>query len=145
MAHFDNRIEDYVNKIDGYLESILPIKTIPPTDLHEAMHYSIFAHGKRIRPILALATGEALGGDPEQLIYLACALEMIHTYSLIHDDLPAMDNDKLRRGKPTCHIEFDEATAILAGDGLLTLVDCRRFRVVTAGLTSPPPKWGSSA
>jgi geranylgeranyl diphosphate synthase type II len=84
------------------------------------MHYSLFAGGKRLRPILCLAGAEAVGGDPGEALPVACALEMIHTYSLIHDDLPAMDDDDLRRGHPTCHKQFDEATAILAGDGLLT-------------------------
>jgi len=86
-----------------------------------AMRHSLMAEGKRIRPILCMAASRAVGGQAEDVIMLACALEMIHTYSLIHDDLPAMDNDDLRRGKPTCHIAFDEATAILTGDALLTL------------------------
>jgi len=86
-----------------------------------AMSYSLTAGGKRLRPILCLAAAEAVDGMTEEVMRAACALEMIHTYSLIHDDLPAMDNDELRRGQPTCHITFDEATAILAGDGLLTL------------------------
>jgi geranylgeranyl diphosphate synthase type II len=88
--------------------------------LHEAMTYSLEAGGKRIRPILTLAACEAVGGNTKRVMPAACAMEFIHTYSLIHDDLPAMDNDDLRRGKPTCHRAFDEATAILAGDGLLT-------------------------
>ncbi len=87
----------------------------------KAMKYSLMAGGKRIRPILCLAAAEAVGSDQEAALPAACAVEMIHTYSLIHDDLPAMDDDKLRRGKPTCHVAFDEATAILAGDALLTL------------------------
>lgn len=87
----------------------------------KAMKYSLMAAGKRIRPVLCMAAAEAVGGQNKDVIRAACALEMIHTYSLIHDDLPAMDNDKLRRGIPTCHIAFDEATAILAGDALLTL------------------------
>jgi geranylgeranyl diphosphate synthase type II len=87
----------------------------------EAMTYSLMAGGKRIRPVLCLAATEAAGGDSEDAMPAACALEMIHTYSLIHDDLPAMDDDAMRRGKPTCHTAFDEATAILAGDALLTL------------------------
>jgi geranylgeranyl diphosphate synthase type II len=89
--------------------------------LIDAMQYSLMAGGKRIRPVLCLGAAEAVGGKPEAALTVACAIEMIHTYSLIHDDLPAMDNDGLRRGKPTCHIAFDEATAILAGDALLTL------------------------
>jgi geranylgeranyl diphosphate synthase type II len=89
--------------------------------ISQAMRYSLMAGGKRIRPVLCLAAAEAVDGKPEDVLTAACALEMIHTYSLIHDDLPAMDDDELRRGKPTCHIAFDEATAILAGDALLTL------------------------
>jgi geranylgeranyl diphosphate synthase type II len=85
------------------------------------MQYSLMAGGKRIRPVLCLAATEAVGGNPKDALMAACAMEMIHTYSLIHDDLPAMDNDELRRGKPTCHVAFDEAAAILAGDALLTM------------------------
>ena len=95
-------------------------KSFQPTILHEAMTYSLFAGGKSIRPILALASYEACGGDPKNILPQASALELIHTYSLIHDDLPAMDNDDLRRGKPTNHKVFGEAMAILAGDALLT-------------------------
>jgi len=86
-----------------------------------AMKYSLMAGGKRIRPVLCMAAAETVGGKCQDVIRAACALEMIHTYSLIHDDLPAMDNDKIRRGQPTCHMAFDEATAILAGDALLTM------------------------
>jgi geranylgeranyl diphosphate synthase type II len=92
----------------------------PLADHIKAMRYSLFAGGKRIRPILALAAAEALHAETDPLLPVACALECIHTYSLIHDDLPAMDNDDLRRGKPTCHVVFGEAAAILAGDGLLS-------------------------
>jgi geranylgeranyl diphosphate synthase type II len=91
-----------------------------PTHLVGAMRYSLEAGGKRLRPILCISAAEAVGGSEIDVMPAACALELIHTYSLIHDDLPAMDNDNLRRGKPTCHIAFDEATAILAGDALLT-------------------------
>jgi geranylgeranyl diphosphate synthase, type II len=109
---------DLQRRVDGYLER-LTLGGGPGTDrLAEAMRYSLLAGGKRIRPVLALATGEALGRDPEELLPLAATLEMIHTYSLIHDDLPAMDDDDLRRGKPTCHKAFGEDVAILAGDGL---------------------------
>jgi geranylgeranyl diphosphate synthase type II len=104
----------------------------------KAMQYSLFAGGKRIRPILCLATAEALGGETQAALNAGCAIEMIHTYSLIHDDLPAVDNDDLRRGKATCHIAFDEATAILAGDALLTLA----FQVLsesTSAGNSPGP------
>jgi geranylgeranyl diphosphate synthase type II len=109
---------DLQRQVDAYLER-LTLGGGPGTDrLAEAMRYSLLAGGKRIRPVLALATAEALGRDPEELLPLAAALEMIHTYSLIHDDLPAMDDDDLRRGKPTCHKAFGEDVAILAGDGL---------------------------
>ncbi|MCP4351268.1 MAG: polyprenyl synthetase family protein [Desulfobacterales bacterium] len=91
------------------------------TRIAKAMHYSLMAGGKRIRPVLCIAAAEAVGSKAEDVLPAACAIEMIHTYSLIHDDLPAMDNDDLRRGKPTCHVAYDEATAILAGDALLTL------------------------
>ena len=121
MAHFDNRIEDYMNKIDGYLESILPIKTIPPTDLHEAMHYAVMTGGKRMRPLLVYATGETLGIDSDYLTPPAAAIELLHCFSLVHDDLPSMDDDDLRRGKPSVHIAFGEATAILAADALQSL------------------------
>jgi geranylgeranyl diphosphate synthase type II len=92
-----------------------------PARLKRAMEYSLLAGGKRLRPVLVMAAAEACGGRPERVLPAACALEALHTYSLIHDDLPAMDDDDLRRGRPTCHKAFDEATAILAGDGLLTL------------------------
>ncbi|MFQ5739952.1 MAG: polyprenyl synthetase family protein [Acidobacteriota bacterium] len=106
--------------VDTHLGKFLPPAHAHPQVIHEAMRYSMFAGGKRIRPILTLATGEALHGPFNALIYLACALEMIHTYSLVHDDLPAMDNDDYRRGKPSLHRSFGEDLAILAGDALLT-------------------------
>ena len=106
--------------VNRTLEAYLPRVRGPAFRVVEAMHYSLFAGGKRLRPILCLAAAEAVGGAPSEVLPAACALEMIHTYSLIHDDLPAMDDDDLRRGQPTCHKQFDEATAILAGDGLLT-------------------------
>lgn len=124
VAEKTETIEEYLSSqrelVDAYLEELLPAPPAYPEVLHEAMKYTVFAGGKRIRPILALATGEALGGDFRRLIYLACALEMIHTYTLIHDDLPAMDNDDFRRGIPTAHKKFGEGMAILAGNGLLT-------------------------
>ncbi|MGE3821800.1 MAG: polyprenyl synthetase family protein, partial [Isosphaeraceae bacterium] len=92
-----------------------------PARLADAMHYSTMAGGKRLRPLLCLMAAEACGGDQAAALPAACALELVHTYSLVHDDLPAMDDDDLRRGMPTCHKAFDEATAVLAGDGLLTL------------------------
>lgn len=106
--------------IDAALERMLQDSHSSKT-LVKAMKYSLMAGGKQIRPVLCLAACEAVGGVPEDALTAACALEMIHTYSLIHDDLPAMDDDELRRGKATCHIAFNEATAILAGDALLTL------------------------
>jgi geranylgeranyl diphosphate synthase type II len=113
-------LEERRNLINRTLEGYLPAVRGPAFRVVQAMHYSLFVGGKRLRPILCLAAAEAVGGDSGEALPVACALEMIHTYSLIHDDLPAMDDDDLRRGKPTCHKQFDEATAILAGDGLLT-------------------------
>ena len=105
-------------EVERYLEQ-LRFSQEPATDgLHEAMRYSLLAGGKRIRPVLALATARAIGWQPAQVMPLAAALELIHTYSLIHDDLPAMDDDDLRRGRPTCHVRYGEDVAILAGDGL---------------------------
>jgi geranylgeranyl diphosphate synthase type II len=109
-----------VKRINSALESILKTSG-PPDRLLQAMTYSLMAGGKRFRSVLCVAAAEALGGRLEDVLPAACALEMIHTYSLIHDDLPAMDDDAMRRGQPTCHKAFDEATAILAGDALLTL------------------------
>jgi geranylgeranyl diphosphate synthase type II len=105
-------------EVDGYLESLRFSEEVTTAGLEEAMRYSLLAGGKRIRPVLALATAEALGHPQEDVMALAAAIELIHTYSLIHDDLPAMDDDKLRRGKPTCHVVYGEDVAILAGDGL---------------------------
>ncbi len=121
----DFNLKDYLDKkrvaVDSALENLLPRPDGPPSKVLQAMRYSVMAGGKRIRPILLMAGTEAVGGDPEIFMPFACALECIHTYSLIHDDLPAMDDDDLRRGRPTCHKAFGEAVAILAGDGLLTL------------------------
>lgn len=107
--------------VDATLDRWVPAETVAPTTIHKAMRYSLFAGGKRIRPVLCLAAGEACSEQTEGLENAACVLELIHTYSLIHDDLPALDNDDLRRGRPTCHKVFGEAMAILAGDSLLTL------------------------
>jgi len=107
-------------RVDATLDELMPPATHEPASIHAAMRYSLFAGGKRLRPILALAAARACGGDPSAVLPAACALEMIHTYSLIHDDLPAMDDDDLRRGQPTCHKQFGEGLAILAGDALLT-------------------------
>ena len=108
-------------RVDDRLEHLIPPADTYPGVVHEAMRYSLFAGGKRVRPALALATAEALDGDEETSLQLACALELIHTYSLIHDDLPAMDDDDYRRGLPTSHRKFGEGIAILAGNGLMTL------------------------
>jgi geranylgeranyl diphosphate synthase, type II len=107
--------------VDGQLERLLPGESVQPISIHQAMRYSVFAGGKRIRPILCLESARIFESDSVHALYPGCAIEFIHTYSLIHDDLPALDNDDLRRGKPTSHKKFGEATAILAGDGLLTL------------------------
>jgi geranylgeranyl diphosphate synthase, type II len=107
--------------VDAALEQFLPPESTRPASIHQAMRYSVFAGGKRIRPILCLETARIFTPDIAAALHPACAIEMIHTYSLIHDDLPALDNDDLRRGKPTCHKKFGEAAAILAGDALLTL------------------------
>src|SRR5512142_985560 len=106
--------------VDKALDTLLPREDELPFSLHKAMRYSVFAGGKRVRPILMLAACEAVGGEIERAMPAACAMEMIHTYSLIHDDLPAMDDDDFRRGNPTNHKVFGEAIAILAGDALLT-------------------------
>src|SRR6266446_314634 len=106
--------------VNRALESFLPKATVKPFTIHEAMRYSLFAGGKRMRPALCLAAACACGGKEAEAMPLACAVECVHTYSLIHDDLPAMDNDDFRRGKPTNHKVFGEAMAILAGDALLT-------------------------
>ena len=107
--------------IDAELDLLIPKESAEPERVHSAIRWSLFAGGKRFRPALLLATGQTFGARTDDLMRAACALEMIHTYSLIHDDLPSMDNDKLRRGRPTCHVKFDEATAILAGDALQAL------------------------
>jgi geranylgeranyl diphosphate synthase type II len=129
-------IERYLQEkkqiVDSALQRYLPKKEEFTSNLHKAIQHSLFAGGKRIRPILSIASFEAVGGKGERILPFACALEMIHTYSLIHDDLPALDNDDYRRGKPTCHKVFGEAIAILAGDGLLT----EAFRL----MTSQPPE-----
>ena len=106
--------------IEEGLERVLPRPTMWPERLHGAMRYAVFGGGKRVRPILARLAHAAAGGVPARITEAACGLELIHTYSLVHDDLPALDDDKLRRGQPSLHVAFDEATAILVGDALLT-------------------------
>lgn len=114
-------LADQIKIVDRALDEWVPAETVAPESIHRAMRYSLFAGGKRIRPILAIAAARTIGGDTTGIENAACALELIHTYSLIHDDLPALDNDDLRRGRPTCHKVFGEALAVLAGDSLLTL------------------------
>ena len=118
---FESLVEQYQQRVDAALDRWLPPADVNPMRLHQAMRYAVLAPGKRVRPVLVYATAKALGIELERVDGAACAVEIIHAYSLIHDDLPAMDDDDLRRGRPTCHREFDEATAILAGDALQAL------------------------
>jgi geranylgeranyl pyrophosphate synthase len=120
--------------IDSQLDQLIPKESEEPARVHAAIRWSLFAGGKRFRPALLLATGQTFGAAQDDLLRTACALEMIHTYSLIHDDLPAMDNDDLRRGRSTCHVKFDEATAILAGDALQALA----FQTIAEDARLPP-------
>ena len=120
-------------KIDRALDGYLPKANTKPVTLHKAMRYSLFAGGKRLRPILCLAAAEACHGSIDNALPLACSLECIHTYSLVHDDLPSMDNDDFRRGRPTCHQVFGEGIAVLAGDALLTIA----FQIVSSAKAAP--------
>ncbi|HPE59600.1 MAG TPA: polyprenyl synthetase family protein [Thiolinea sp.] len=128
----------FQSRIETVLDALLPDAALLPSRLHEAMRYSVLNGGKRARPLLVYATGSALGVVPERLDIAAAALELIHVYSLVHDDLPAMDDDVLRRGKPTCHCAYDEATAILVGDALQALA----FQVLvqSPALDALPPR-----
>ncbi len=121
MSNLENFFNYCSQIVDAELDKLIPSAETAPERLYEAIRWSVFAGGKRFRPALVLAVGNAFGADEKKLLNTACGIEMIHTYSLIHDDLPAMDDDDLRRGRATCHIKFDEATAILAGDILQTL------------------------
>ena len=118
-------LQDYLSEqvqlLDRVLDQWVPKERVEPSSIHRAMRHSLFAGGKRIRPILAIAAGCAVSDSPDGIEHAAATLELVHTYSLIHDDLPALDNDDLRRGRPTCHKVFGEAVAILTGDALLTL------------------------
>lgn len=125
----DQRLPVFREQVERALGTLLPPAATLPSRLHEAMRYATLGSGKRLRPVLVYATGEALGLDHTTLDGPACAVELIHAYSLVHDDLPAMDNDDLRRGMPTCHKAYDDATAILVGDALQTLA----FRAVVEG------------
>ncbi len=125
-------------EIDRALDNYLPKTNVKPATLHKAMRYSLFAGGKRLRPILCLAAAEACRGKISNALPLACALECIHTYSLVHDDLPSMDNDDYRRGRPTCHRVFGDGIAVLAGDALLTIA----FEIVSKA--KPAPRYDMS-
>ncbi len=118
---FKSRIADYQARVDARLDAALPPASLTPERLHEAMRYAVFNGGKRVRPLLVYAAGECLAVEPALLDAPATAIELIHAFSLVHDDLPAMDDDDLRRGQPTVHIRYDEATAILAADALVPL------------------------
>jgi geranylgeranyl diphosphate synthase, type II len=128
VSDLGERLEGYRREVEAALDASLPPETAWPATLHRAVRYSLLAGGKRLRPLLVLASAESVGAAAADAMPLACAVEMIHTFSLIHDDLPAMDDDDLRRGKPTCHKVFGEAVAILAGDALLS----RAFEVLVA-------------
>ncbi len=119
--HFLSEYEKKANLVNKALDELLPMEDTYPPIIHQAIRYSVFAGGKRIRPVLALATAELFGGDLNEMMRAACALELIHTYTLVHDDLPAMDNDDFRRGLPTCHKKYGEDIAILVGDALQSL------------------------
>jgi farnesyl diphosphate synthase len=118
QTSFDAWVKGVLARTEIALDAILPPASRAPTRLHDAMRYTVMGGGKRVRPMLCHAAGEALGAAPEQVDAAACALELIHVYSLVHDDMPAMDNDDMRRGKPTVHVHYDEATALLVGDAL---------------------------
>jgi geranylgeranyl pyrophosphate synthase len=121
MASIAEFLDGVKSEVDSALDSLIPRETEIPRNLHAAIRWSVFAGGKRIRPAIVMAIGEVLGAERNRLLATSAAIEMVHTYSLIHDDLPSMDNDDLRRGRATCHRQFGEATAILAGDVLQTL------------------------
>lgn len=129
-------IEEKIRRVDSALDEYLPPEDSYPEIIYRAMRYSVVSGGKRIRPILALAACESVGGDIERVLPTACAIEIIHAFSLIHDDLPALDNDDLRRGRPTNHKVFGEAIAILAGDALLALA----FETITGRTAGVPPE-----
>ncbi|BBP05367.1 (2E,6E)-farnesyl diphosphate synthase [Sulfuriferula plumbiphila] len=123
-------------RIETALEHLLPDPRHAPQTLHAAMRHAALGGGKRVRPLLAFAAGEVAGADPARVEIAACAVELIHAYSLVHDDMPCMDNDMLRRGKPTCHVEYGEATALLAGDGLHSLA----FELLSGHTLSDTPE-----
>lgn len=136
MSGLPAALEERRRAIDAALDAALPKETAWPERLHQAMRYSLFAGGKRIRPLLAVCACDAVAGSFDEALPFACAVEMVHTFSLIHDDLPAMDNDDFRRGKPTSHKAFGEAMAILAGDALLA----RAFHLLSDGAPADPTR-----
>src|SRR6266853_2711138 len=134
---FDAQLKFWRARMELALEARLPDSNAVPARLHQAMRYSVLGGGKRVRPMLVFATARTLGLAEDEVEAAACAVELVHTYSLVHDDLPAMDDDDLRRGRPTCHKAYDEATAVLVGDALLTLAFellARHVRPVEAAL-----------
>lgn len=135
QVDFPNWMAEIQARVEKALSRCLPAADIAPACLHAAMRYSVLGGGKRVRPLLAFAAGEVAGADPARVEHAACAVELIHAYSLVHDDLPCMDDDSVRRGKPTTHMEYDEATALLVGDSLQSLA----FAVLAeARLTDEP-------
>lgn len=137
MSDFQTWISAHQQRFEGVLKRLLPAADIAPQRLHAAMRYSVLDGGKRVRPLLAFAAGELAEAEIERVNYAAAAVEMIHAYSLVHDDMPCMDNDVLRRGKPTCHVEYDEATALLVGDALQSMA----FQLLSASeLASDPAR-----
>ena len=133
--HFAAWMESVQHRTETALGTILPEASIAPQRLHDAMRYAALGGGKRVRPLLVHAAGEIAGAAPERLDRVACAVELIHAYSLVHDDLPCMDDDVLRRGKPTVHVEYDEATALLVGDALQALA----FQTIAEGRVNDDP------
>ena len=121
IADFQDWARSRQVRIETSLQTLLPAANVAPERLHDAMRYTVLGGGKRVRPLLAFAAGELNNADEERVTIAAAAVELIHAYSLVHDDLPCMDDDVLRRGKPTCHVEYDEAIALLAGDSLQSL------------------------
>ncbi len=131
MPDFQSWVSAHQHRFEDVLRRLLPSAAIAPQRLHHAMRYSVLDGGKRVRPLLAFAAGELTHADPERVDVAAAAVELIHAYSLVHDDMPCMDDDVLRRGKPTCHVEYDQATALLVGDALQSLafqlLSCHRL------------------
>ncbi|MBI0407315.1 MAG: polyprenyl synthetase family protein [Nitrosospira sp.] len=136
ITDFQDWTKGCQTRIEDFLQKLLPAQDQPPTNLHGAMRYAVLEGGKRVRPLLSFAAGELSGADEERVTVVATAVELIHAYSLVHDDLPCMDNDILRRGKYTCHVEYDEATALLVGDSLQSLA----FELLTQHCLADSPQ-----